>query len=792
MLTRLKLIKNVGVFKNYNGGKIQFKKVNYIYAGNASGKSTLSDTLKDISDNNNLRINKRLTIPDGVSQQVNLSVKVGTNEQNIKYNDNNGNWDNNSLKDKILVFDTEFIQNNVFSGLEFLEDRNVKENFSGFILGDSGVQKAEELESLNRKLREERKNLKEKTPPSQLGNKDTQIKQYIEIKIDKTKEEIREDKKKLEIKIEEEKKLLTNSQEVLNYSGVPFLNVNRINRFAETVNQLSDLSVKTFQITPDNIKEVTEHINKTFESPDKQRAEAWIHQGVNYINESDNCPFCGQDIKENELISNYQLVFNDKYSEFSKYIRKRVKEISKNISQFKIISDADGTKIKFDKAVKLFGSTIELYREKLNSAFEELEEFIRINSDCFEKELEEANRVLELKNNLPTAEIQYIDKGFITLLSSYKERVININSIIEKLNEDINKLKSKSQNNDKKELEELQKEYEEIDKKLTRLLEEKACSDWINKKSLIDRLIKSIKEKDEELKTSQEKYLDSYFTDINYFFCKFGGHNFSIERGKDNNLGKKKVFGVNVLFRGKDITNITDSSKVFSESDRRALALSIFMAKLNNLKEEEISEMLIVFDDPVTSFDMDRMKSIANAMIVCAKKVKQMFILSHQYSFSKTMYHDYGNKEYDGVGKIAYYQIVKTPNNSNIQDMSPDKYFDNEFMTQYNNILDFIDEKTTNFSGNDLRIFIEDYLETTFPHPYARGFNLGSGFTNLGTIINSLKEQGYISNSVADELIVYKDSLNTTSHNANTMTEVELRTYTREVLNYLDSKFRIT
>lgn len=791
MLTRLNLIKNVGVFKNYRGGPIQFKKVNYIYAGNASGKSTLSDTLKDISDNNNLRINKRLTIPDGVSQQINLSIKVDTNEQYIKYNDNNGNWDNNSLKDKILVFDTEFIQNNVFSGLEFLEDRNVKENFSGFILGDSGVQKAEDLESLNRKLREERKKLKEKTPPSQVGNKDTQIKQYIEIKIDKTQEEIRKEKKRLEVKIQEEENLLTNTQEVLNYSGVPTLNINRISRFAETVNQLSDLSIKTFQITPDNIKEVTEHINKAFEGSDKQKAEAWIHQGVNYVNESDNCPFCGQDIKENELISNYQLVFNDKYSEFSKDIRKEVKEIFKSISQFNIFSDSEGTKIKFDKAVKLFGSTIELYREKLNSAFEELEEYIKINSDNFEKELEEANRVLELKKNLPTAEIQYNENGFITLLNSYKERIVKINSIIEKLNEDITKLKSKSQNNDKKELEELQKESNDVDKKLTRLLEEQICSDWINQKSLIERLVKCIKEKDEDLKTSQEKYLDSYFTDINYFFSKFGGHNFSIERGKDNNLGKKKVFGVNVLFRGKDITNITDSSKVFSESDRRALALSIFMAKLNNLKEEETSEMLIVFDDPVTSFDMDRMKSIANAMITCAKKVKQIFILSHQYSFSKTMYHDYGNKEYDGVGKIAYYQIIKTPNNSNIQEMNPDKYFDNEFMTQYNKILDFIDEKTSDFTGNDLRIFIEDYLETTFPHPYAREFNVGSGFTNLGTIINSLKEQGYISNTIANELTVYKDSLNTTSHNANTMTVVELRNYTKDVLTYLDSKFRI-
>ncbi len=47
-----------------------------------------------------------------------------------------------------MVFDTEFMINNVFNGTNLIDDRTTKENFTEFILGDKGVALAQEIEEL--------------------------------------------------------------------------------------------------------------------------------------------------------------------------------------------------------------------------------------------------------------------------------------------------------------------------------------------------------------------------------------------------------------------------------------------------------------------------------------------------------------------------------------------------------------------------------------------------------------------------------------------------------------------
>lgn len=72
MITSIKKIKDVGVFKDFEtrrtGLQKDFCKKNFVFGPNTYGKSTLCDILKDISDNSTERINKRLSIPNGAAQ----------------------------------------------------------------------------------------------------------------------------------------------------------------------------------------------------------------------------------------------------------------------------------------------------------------------------------------------------------------------------------------------------------------------------------------------------------------------------------------------------------------------------------------------------------------------------------------------------------------------------------------------------------------------------------------------------------------------------------------------------
>jgi wobble nucleotide-excising tRNase len=72
---------------------------------------------------------------------------------------------------------------------------------------------------------------------------------------------------------------------------------------------------------------------------------------------------------------------------------------------------------------------------------------------------------------------------------------------------------------------------------------------------------------------------------------------------------------------------------VFSESDKRALALSLFWAKMDFLSDEKKSNTIIVLDDPVTSFDDNRIMKSITRIKETLREVRQVVCLNTLFSF---------------------------------------------------------------------------------------------------------------------------------------------------------------
>ncbi len=79
-----------------------------------------------------------------------------------------------------------------------------------------------------------------------------------------------------------------------------------------------------------------------------------------------------------------------------------------------------------------------------------------------------------------------------------------------------------------------------------------------------------------------------------------------------------------------------DAKYVLSEGDRNALAFAFFLAQLEI--DGHTEDDIIVFDDPISSFDYSRKLLTVNHLYRLSKRCKQIFVLSHDLHFYKSIY----------------------------------------------------------------------------------------------------------------------------------------------------------
>jgi len=145
MIKRINIINNVGTFREFsNGGSIQFEKLTFIYGLNTTGKTTLTDILTSLKENEPSLITDRKSIPPfNSNQSVKISIRPNqsTNEHQCIFS--NDTWTQLSGNNALHIFGSDFIHKNLFTGLSI--ERQNKENFTRFVLGQQGVQLATQV-----------------------------------------------------------------------------------------------------------------------------------------------------------------------------------------------------------------------------------------------------------------------------------------------------------------------------------------------------------------------------------------------------------------------------------------------------------------------------------------------------------------------------------------------------------------------------------------------------------------------------------------------------------------------
>lgn len=758
MLKRISHIKNIGVFQNCQTGRVGFEKITLIYGRNTFGKSTLGDIFSSLQNNEPANILARDSIPGSdEGQLVDMRFALeGESENDGKSLFRHDSWEHGLTNSHLLrVYDDAFFHDHVFAARKFTRDTKLK--FSDFILGSQGVAAAQ---LIGRKKRDKRQlNTRKNVLTRDALNNIAELNEFIDMVAPESIDELTAERDRLR---EEHSNLTRQKREaavILNRTNLAFIEFDsHLEEAATQLNQLLQISIETHHATAK--AQLDSHISNHFQRA--EGAERWIQQGLSYNNEK-NCSFCGQ-IYEDEalaLLNAYQQCFNDEYEQHERLVNQGIQRYQPMLS-VKLPTQENAVLEQNDLVLRMYPELDD------NSAYQDLlEQYQVCKGDLLNfsqtvvaplAEVKESfEQALTLKKARPHYALNIIDTAELQAL------IVNVNALVRALNTSI-KVLNQSFNAFKQSINDAEIDRQQavitnsgkiIARQILRFEKSDACKEFLEVNTSLTALITEIPQLETALREEQSVYLDNFYGTINQYFTALGSHEFRLERGLDNS-GNVPVYYLKVSFRGKNLSEV-DLDKVFSESDRRALALSIFLSSLDAMSENDLAKTVVVFDDPVTSFDDHRVTQTHMKMTELSERCEQIILLSH-FKEGITQFlqtHAFGNQY-----SIKLITITKDANSSSLEVGNIDKFLLTLHDDCREDIIDFTEREEERLKYRP-RVFLEAELAYRFGKQI-REHNISN--KKLSDRIKGLLENNVISEDVSNELHRWRVALNPEHH----------------------------
>lgn len=541
----------------------------------------------------------------------------------IKLEDNslcrydNGKW--NKTNHDIEVFDSYFVADNVYSGMEISADN--RKALYKFVVGNTGIEiarKINRLKSMSVDLQREKTKLID------------EIKNLIHYNDVETVVKLAP-KKDIDILLsqkQQEFKISSNNEVIIKHEELP-----NIKSFTLPFNtrQIKSLLQKSIDcISEQYLTFISQRIN-TLKNNGLSNAEKWLADGlaeVNTIND-DSCPFCGQSLSgTKEIIDGYNLYFSKEYNQL-------INSINLCNSQFQRFDVRNFIRVVTEFHEKLMSQYHfwQIYLKDLNKVTDMPAELTLLEDDFSkvqEKISEKAQNPLSKIENDNLEELEVHLGVVFSFIEELKKYVAYIGPLITKLKSTLKPLDTVRK--ELRALEIYKLRYESPLKEM--------CEYFIIVEKQILRLQKLTTQLQNEQKENSAAFLHDYGDIINNYLQNVFCTDFRIENIKDGGYrGRSRDASLtySLTFKGKPLSLDTDDNLSFkntlSEGDKNTIAFSLFLAKLDKYSEEELKNKIIVFDDPLTSLDLNRRNATINELVKMYQKTKQTLVLSHNLAF---------------------------------------------------------------------------------------------------------------------------------------------------------------
>lgn len=691
MLKSLESIKNFGIYADYkkNSDLKDFNKYNLFYGWNGSGKTTISRLFRFL---------EKKEIP---LDYADIKFSISTDSTTI--NEKNCNTSN----ENIYVFNNDFINENInwdekvnkilliSEGkiTETKEYNKLKEEINGNIeTKTKGLKKVveEEMITLNGK-----NNAINKLYSSIAKN----IKNYFKIidPLDSVYSSM--NKQKIEKYIKDNDKLKeileSNLTEEKANLIIQKMKVEKVDIIKYSKNLIDS---KAFKQLNDSIKNKLETI-VTAQVIDRLKnnsdISSWVRSGLELRKKYHNtrCEFCGCEITE-KRIEQLEGHFNDEVEKLKKELQKD----SQALDSF-VLSKED---IKLDKH--------KFYKENHNK-IEELNEKA-------EKNIIAINAYIEIVKEKITEKIANpFSNKYIEDSSTIIEKISNLNSIKEEQEKIVNETNKKTESFEeqyKRNKVMLFKHRFKEEIKNEKILD--LINDYNEFKKEVEKLYKELIEKEKRFEKLEEELSNE----------TLGAEKFN---------EKLKVFigydelslKFNQELKGYEIIRKSTGQKAhnLSEGEKTSIAFVYYLIKIKE-NNNKVEDSIIVIDDPISSFDNNKLYNAYSSITSEFDGCLQLFILTHNFNFFKLI-RDWMKSKIDKPTKTKYYAIYKVQpivnsgiRNGNIENagktLNQTSEYDFVFDYVYSNRSTILDEMSLFNCGNACRKLLESFLSFKFPN----------------------------------------------------------------------------
>lgn len=782
MLKHIQDIKAIGPFLDDHPANVQFEPLTFIYGENCYGKTTLCDIFRSLDENSPeyLTIRESVPNPDGHRQHVQLGlVAPGASAETPFIFDGNA-W-NPTLPagTRLLVFDTDFIHRNVFTG-QVIERRN-RENLTNFILGDAGRVKAERIGQLTSHLRALSRDIQQQQADNFVGIEN--INTFIALVVDKTPVEIQGIIDSLTNQNEDKRALLENLSSAAGRAEPRLLGVP--DEFQPFVRRVNDCLIKTYQRAHlDAARTVSTHIQqKTMALPN---TEQWISHGLDHLHNED-CPFCGQDLNDQAqiLLAAYREHFDAAFSRFVTDVTEALHHLPGELDVFRNI----GLRQQIMENALAITEYPELAKDVSFAQF--ITQHNLLSKEvigCWESWQTQCDSASQLLTNRINTKREAIHIGVdewdcqdaISTYAILAEKALSYNQLLDLIIGRVSEFKrGLNAGVLSHEITALESQRAELLLMLRRQQSADVCvryAELVKDRSDTSTLIDTLRK---ELDEEQAQFLEDYFDSINSLFSSLGSSSFSISKVQTRR-GNRPVVGLAATYSGVPISP-EKLPAFFSESDRRALALSIFWAKAHLMTEQEKEASVLILDDPVTSFDEGRIERTIRLIDGARTSFRQVIVLSHYPRFLKSFF----DRAHFQSGSIQVARIFKTQNSSKLETASIIDFTETEHQAKLRHIVNFIENQHREDICLDLRVFLEEEVRSRYGKQILDSRITSTGFRDL---LDALKDSGAISEELRNEIEPFRLSLNPGHHTWVGGTHENKVAFASDVLDFVYSR----